>query len=100
MDLNVDKFIPGHSVSCVVFGFEDGVLKILVLKWKGADLWTVPVGFIGKNTNLDEAARDVLENRTGIKLPFLEQFHTFGSAIRRKNSDKKMLLDTFKIISA
>lgn len=99
MEINVDKLIPGHSVSCVVFGFKDGELKILVLKWKGVNLWTIPIGFIGKNTNLDEAARYVLEDRTGISLPFLEQFYTFGSILRRENSDDKFLLETFKLIS-
>lgn len=99
MSLNVDKFISGHSINCVVIGFEDGELKILILKWKGADLWTLPVGFVEKNVSLDEAAIRVLQNRTGLKLPYLEQFYTFGSVERRKNFDKSLTIEKFSTIS-
>lgn len=99
LELDIDKFIANHSVSCVVIGFENEELKVLVLKWKGANLWTIPVGFVGKNTSLDDAAKNVLQDRTGIKLPFLEQFYTFGSLNRRKLSDKKFTLETFNVLS-
>ena len=49
---------------------------------------------------MDEAARCVLQNRTGLELPFLEQFYTFGSLDRRNQSDKKSTLKVFRKISA
>ncbi len=81
---DTDPFMPGLSVDCVTIGFEDNKLKVLVLKWKTlGGLWTLPGGFVFKNEDLNEAAIRVLKERTGIKLPFLEQFHTFGAVNRR-----------------
>lgn len=99
MKLNIDKFVNGHSITCVVIGFEEEELKILILKWKDADLWTLPVGFVGKNVSLDQAAIGVLQNRTGLKLPYLEQFYTFGSLERRRNFDSNVTIKRFSKIS-
>ena len=83
MTFDIDQFVPGQSVDCVIIGFDHEGLKVLVMKWKGADMYCLPGGFIRKKEDLDKAAIRVLEERTGIKLPFLEQFKTFGSASRR-----------------
>lgn len=76
-------FLSGISVDCVIIGFEDQKLKILILKWKSKDeVWGLPGGFVQKNEDLEKAAIRVLNQRTGVRLPFLEQFKTFGSADR------------------
>ena len=41
-------YIPGLSIDCAVFGFQDGALKVLLLKVKGQDLWGLPGGYIKK----------------------------------------------------
>ena len=66
--------IDGHSVDCVVFGFDNNTLKILLLKWKGFDLWGLPGGFIQENENLEIAAIRILSERTRIENIFLCQF--------------------------
>jgi len=82
--MDIESLIPGQSVDCVIIGFEENVLKILILKWKVKnEIWALPGGFIFKNENLDNAATRVLKERTGISLPFLEQFKTFGDIDRR-----------------
>lgn len=87
MKLDLTQLIPGQSVDCVIIGFEEQELKILILKWKvEGDIWALPGGFIFKEEDLDKAAIRVLQERTGIKLPFLEQFKTFGD-LGRRNSD-------------
>lgn len=79
------QLVPGQSVDCVIMGFDQNQLKILVLKWKGKEnIWALPGGFVYKDENLDKAAIRVLKERTGIELPFLEQFKTFGNANRRE----------------
>ena len=89
MILDLDQFIPGHSVDCVIIGFERQQLKILVLKLKFKDdLWVLPGGFIFDHEDIDKAAARVLKQRTGLELPYLEQFKTFGNAGRR---DSKIL---------
>lgn len=83
MQYNHENLIPGQSVDCVIIGFAEGELKVLVLKWKGMEYWTLPGGFVQNEEDLDAAAIRVLQLRTGIKLPFLEQLYTFGHANRR-----------------
>lgn len=93
---DTSALVPGLSVDCVVIGFEDNKLKVLVLKWKaGDDLWALPGGFVFKNEDLNKAATRVLNERTGINLPFLEQFQTFGEVDRR---DHKTLQRNMKSI--
>ena len=31
--LDIDNFVPNHSIDCVIIGYEEGALKVLVLKW-------------------------------------------------------------------
>jgi ADP-ribose pyrophosphatase YjhB (NUDIX family) len=83
LTFDTDRFIPGQSVDCVIIGFDHEGLKVLVMKWKGAEMYCLPGGFIRKEEDLDKAAIRVLEERTGIQLPFLEQYKTFGNANRR-----------------
>lgn len=99
MKLEVNSFLPNQSVACVVFGFDQKELKILILKWKDADIWTLPVGFIKKHVSLDDAAIRILQNRTGLQLPFLEQFYTFGSTERRTMNGNILRESNFKYIS-
>ncbi|MCK4881303.1 MAG: NUDIX hydrolase, partial [Bacteroidales bacterium] len=77
------SFLPGVSIDCVVVGFDLKELHILLLKWKEHDIWMLPGGFINLNEDMDQAATRILEDRTGIKLPYLKQFHTFGDVNRR-----------------
>lgn len=84
---DVDQLVPGQSVDCVIIGFENQELKILVLKWKiDGSFWALPGGFIYKDEDMDKAAIRVLKERTGVDLPFLEQFKTFGD-IKRRDDD-------------
>ncbi len=88
-----DMFLPGHSVDCVIIGFEDHQLKILILKWKSKDeAWGLPGGFILKDEDIEKSAVRVLSERTGVELPFLEQFKTFGRADRStlQNENKRI----------
>ena len=89
----IEKFCPGISVDCVVFGFEDGALKVLLLKWKKLDLWALPGGHIYKDENIDQASLRVLNERTGLEKVFLNQFKTFGEVDRIENDIMKPFVD-------
>ena len=80
----VDDCLPGNSIDCVILGYEDQQLKILLLKWKHENVWCLPGGFIRKDEDMDQAALHILEIRTGLKSVFLNQFYTFGSEKRSK----------------
>src|SRR5205809_8085105 len=73
------------TVDCVVFGFDEGELKVLLIEralepFKGR--WALPGGFVRVDEALDEAARRELEEAAGLRNVFLEQLYTFGAAVR------------------
>lgn len=76
-------YIPQLSIDCVIFGYEKNQLKVLIpkLKFKG-DFWALPGGFVYQHEDIDDAAKRILQERTGINDIYLEQFHVFGSASR------------------
>lgn len=78
--------VPHLSIDCAVFGFHDGDLRLLLLKWAGADRWSLPGGYVRWSESLDDAAARVLRLRTGLRKVHLRQFHTFGSLRRREAS--------------
>src|SRR6476620_9089279 len=76
---------PGLTVDCVVFGFDEGELKVLLIQraldpFKGK--WALPGGFVRVDETLDEAARRELAEEAGLKNVFLEQLYTFGAVDR------------------
>lgn len=86
-------FIPSLSVDCVIFGFHDNKLKILLVKHRHRDLWSLPGGFIFKEESADEAAQRVLRERTSLNEIFLQQFNVFGDVNRYdKNFHKEDLV--------
>lgn len=87
------------SIDCVVFGFHDNQLKVLLLRWKGTKEWSLPGGFIRKDESVDDAAIRCLQERTGLKKIFLQHFENFGNVNRydQKKTWSKTNLDLPKI---
>jgi 8-oxo-dGTP diphosphatase len=79
-----DVYHPGFSVDCVVFGFHENELKVLLLKMKKDEEWALPGGFVFKEEDVDTAATRILHDRTGLGKVFLKQFYLFGDT-RRSN---------------
>ncbi len=82
----VDDCLPGNSIDCVILGYGNQQLKILLLQWKYSQEWTLPGGFIKKDEDMDNAAHRILEERTGLQSVFLNQFYTFGSSGRSQGN--------------
>ena len=73
------------TVDCVVFGYDEGELKVLLIErglepFKGR--WALPGGFVHPDETLDAAARRELEEETGLRNVFMEQLYTFGAVDR------------------
>jgi ADP-ribose pyrophosphatase YjhB (NUDIX family) len=83
LNAETGSFLPGVSIDCVVIGFDLRQIHILLNKLVASDLWMLPGGFIYQDEDMDQAATRILEERTGIKLPYLKQFYTFGDVNRR-----------------
>lgn len=77
-----DNFLPSISVDCVIFGFHDAQLKVLLINFKNTDIWAVPGGYVLLQEDMDDAARRVLWERTSVQDIFLEQFYAFGKRDR------------------
>src|SRR5438477_8518175 len=73
------------TVDCVVFGYDEGELKLLLIQrglepFKGR--WALPGGFVHVDETLDAAARRELQEEAGLTNVFLEQLYTFGTVDR------------------
>lgn len=78
-------FKSAFTVDNVIFGFDEGDLKVLLIKRLEEPflgMWALPGYFVRPNEDLDEAARRVLYELTGLENVFLEQAHSFGSVGR------------------
>ena len=73
------------SVDCIIFGFDKGSLKLLLLKRnfepaKGS--WSLMGGFVQDGESVDDAAKRVLAELTGLENVYMEQVGTFGEVDR------------------
>jgi 8-oxo-dGTP diphosphatase len=75
-------YLPHLSIDCVVFGFHDATLKVLVTKIKDQNLLALPGGYVLKSENIHDAANRILHDRTGAKNIYLQQFRVFGDLNR------------------
>jgi len=94
---NNHRFQPGLSIDCVIFGFHDNQLKVLLIKVSDSKKWSLPGGFIPVDQDIDTAAVTVLNERTGLEGVFLRQFATFGKIKRNEGHFNKAILDYFEI---
>ena len=91
--LGGEMYIPQLSVDCVIFGFHDHQLKVLLLKPRKYDFWTLPGGLVAQTEGVDEAAQRVLRERTSLTDIYLEQFRVFGDAGRATIDTMKKFLE-------
>ena len=75
----------GISVDCVIFGFDENELKVLLIK---SDLkqfegkWSLLGDLVHRDEDLDQAAYRILKERTGMDDVYLEQVRSFGDVKR------------------
>ena len=75
-------FLKHISLDCVVFGFHDNQLKVLLLRMKFSKEWALPGGFVKEDESIETAATRVLKQRTGLDDIFLKQFKVFSDPQR------------------
>jgi hypothetical protein len=73
------------AVDCIIFGFLENQLKILLLRRDfepGLGKSSLIGGFVEKEESLDHAAARILYDLTGLNNVFLEQLYTHGEVER------------------
>lgn len=73
------------SVDCIIFGFDEGKLRVLMGKRKmdpGRGQWSLYGGFVGEGESVDDAARRVLCGLTGLTGLYMKQVGAFGAVDR------------------
>jgi ADP-ribose pyrophosphatase YjhB (NUDIX family) len=73
------------AVDCIIFGFDQEDLKILLIKRdfepeKGK--WSLIGGFLKKSETLDDAATRIVFGLTGVHDIYMEQFYAFSEVDR------------------
>ncbi len=79
------ELMAGVSVDCVILGFEEEKLKVLLIQHNGGPkdgCWALPGDFVNNNCNLGEMPYEVLHRLTGIQDIFVNQLGAFGNLER------------------
>ena len=78
-----DRFLV--AMDCIIFGFSEGELSLLLIKRKiepAKGQWSLMGGFLRENESIDEGAKRVLNELTGLDNVYMEQVRTFGEVER------------------
>lgn len=89
------------SVDCIVFGFDEGKLKLLIGRRQmdpGRGEWSLYGGFVGEKESLEDAAHRTLFQLTGLKEMYLKQVGAFG-AIDRDPGERVISVAYFALIN-
>ncbi|TDN87636.1 ADP-ribose pyrophosphatase YjhB (NUDIX family) [Salegentibacter sp. 24] len=73
------------ATDCIIFGFDDGKLKLLIFKRRVEPLknaWSLIGSFVKLNEDVDQAAKRVLKEITGLDNVFMEELKSYGKAER------------------
>ena len=80
-----NNFNYSVSVDCVLFGYDDSGLKVLLIK-RGVepylDYWALPGDLVQTKESIDGAVVRVLKDLTGLSNIYTEQVKTFGDVGR------------------
>jgi len=79
------EVVKNISIDCVIFGFEQSVFEILLIKRarkpnKGS--WALPGGFVKKGELIEDATKRILEVTTGVSNIYLEEVAVFDQVDR------------------
>ncbi len=70
------------AVDCIIFGFDGQQIKSLLIQ-RGFEpelgKWSLMGGFVNKNESVDDAAKRILNQLTGLDNIYMEQLHCYGA---------------------
>lgn len=89
------------GVDCIIFGVYEGELSLLLLKRNfepAMGEWSLMGGFVQENESVDDAAKRVLANLTGLDNVYMEQVETFG-AVNRDPGERVISVAYYALIN-
>ena len=89
------------AVDCIIFGFNKDGLSLLLLKrnmepFFGA--WSLMGGFVQNDESVDNAAKRVVREYTGLNEVYMEQVGTFG-AVHREPEERVISVAYYALIN-
>lgn len=88
------------AVDCIIFGFEQGQLKVLLQKRPFEPRqgeWSLMGGFVRRDEDIEAAATRVLQQLTGLHDIYMKQVGAFGS-VNRDSGDRVISIAYFALI--
>src|SRR5258706_9313541 len=82
---HLDYFNIAISVDCVIFGYNEKELNVLLIKSdleEFSNLYSLPGDLIKPDEDIEAASYRILKERTGMDEVYLEQVQVFGSIDR------------------
>ena len=98
--------IPNISVDCVVFGFDQDGIHILLSKrmlymyddkYPEINDWVLTGDHVFKSERLDESAERIFKGLTGLNEVYKKQFRAFGNPARIKNEKDLLWLKSIGV---
>ncbi|MBW1915808.1 MAG: NUDIX hydrolase [Deltaproteobacteria bacterium] len=93
-----DKFYV--AIDCIIFGFDEGQLKLLILKRDfepAKDDFSLIGGFVNIDESTDDAAARILNKLTGLSDIYMEQLQGFGE-VERDPGERTVSLAYFALV--
>jgi 8-oxo-dGTP diphosphatase len=97
---HLDYFNIAISVDCVIFGYDEKELKVLLIKSdleEFAGLYSLLGDLVRPDEDLETASYRILRDRTGLDDVYLEQVQAFGS-IDRHPSGRVITIAYYSLI--
>ena len=89
------------AVDCIIFGFMDNKLSLLLLKRQfepAKGHWSLMGGFVNEDESVDDAAKRVLKELTGLDNIYMEQVGAFGD-IGRDPGERVISITYYALIN-
>jgi len=89
------------AVDCIIFGFTANKLKLLLFKRKVAPAkgsWSLIGAFIKNDQSVDDGAKQILFETTGLQNIYLEQLKTYG-AVNRDSAERVISIAYYSLTS-
>ena len=88
------------AVDCIIFGFEQGLLKVLLQKRPFEPRqgeWSLMGGFVQRDEDIEQSAKRVLKQLTGLHSIYMKQVGAYGS-VNRDSGDRVISIAYFALI--